>query len=125
VESRIDHACAVWRVIASPGYPPDPALLRERVARGIRRSYHPAGVVRQLVAVAASGDRTPILRNITQPTHVIHGRADPLVPFAHGVQLAERIPGATHDWIDGMGHDLPLALADRFADAALATAKRA
>ena len=80
VESRIDHAVAIWRVIGSPGYPVDDAALRERVGRGVRRSYYPPGVVRQLVAVAASADRTPLLRRLTVPTLVLHGRDDPLVP---------------------------------------------
>jgi proline iminopeptidase len=46
---------------------------------------------------------------------VIHGRADPLVPVAHGMDLAQRIPGARLELIDGMGHDLPAALIPRFA----------
>lgn len=73
VESRIDHAVAIWRVIGSPGYPVDDAALRERVGRGVRRSYTPQGVMRQLVAAAASGNRTRLLRDIKMPTMVLHG----------------------------------------------------
>ena len=116
VESRIDHAVAIWRVIGSPGYPVDDVALRERVGRGVRRSYCPQGVMRQLVAVAASGDRTALLRNLAVPTLVLHGRDDPLVPVACGVDLAGKIPGAQLEIIDGMGHDLPPGLIARIAD---------
>jgi pimeloyl-ACP methyl ester carboxylesterase len=53
---------------------------------------------------------------IQAPTMVIHGNADPLVPVACGHQLAREIPGARSDFIDGMGHDLPLPLLARLAD---------
>ena len=89
--------------------------LRERFTRSVRRSYRPAGTARQMVAIAADGDRSPLLGTIRMPTHVIHGAADPLVPVAAGHDLAAQDSrGATLDVIDGMGHDLPVALWPRF-----------
>jgi pimeloyl-ACP methyl ester carboxylesterase len=38
---------------------------------------------------------------------VVHGKADPLVPYACGEDTARRIPGAKMVGIEGMGHDLP------------------
>jgi pimeloyl-ACP methyl ester carboxylesterase len=55
---------------------------------------------------------------------VIHGNADPLVPAANGRDLVARIRGATGDFIDGMGHDLPRELLERFADGIAANARR-
>ena len=124
VESRIDHAVAIWRVIGSPGYPVADASLRERVGRGVRRSYSPQGVMRQLVAVAASGDRTTLLRNLAVPTLVLHGRDDPLVPVACGADLAGKIAGAQLEIIEGMGHDLPPGLIARIADSIAANGSR-
>ena len=124
VESRIDHAVSIWRVIGSPGYPVDDAALRERVGRSVRRSYYPHGVMRQLVAVAASGDRTPRLGGLKMPTLVLHGRDDPLVPVACGMDLAGKIPDAQLDIIDGMGHDLPPGLIPRIADGIAANCDR-
>jgi pimeloyl-ACP methyl ester carboxylesterase len=72
-------------------------------------------MARQLQAIMASADRTPLLAQISAPTLVIHGRADPLVPVAHGIDLAKRIPGARLELIAGLGHDLPAALIPRFA----------
>lgn len=117
VESRIAHAAGIWRVIGSPAYPLSEAEARAKVERGIRRNYHPQGVARQLVAVVASGDRTPLLGRIAAPTLVLHGRADPLVPAACGIDLANKIPGAQLDLIEGMGHDLPAQLIPRIAEA--------
>jgi pimeloyl-ACP methyl ester carboxylesterase len=69
------------------------------------------------VAIVADGDRTPMLDRIDAPTTVIHGAADPLVPVACGEDLARRIRGATLCKIEGMGHDLPEPLLERFVEA--------
>ncbi|HSI58771.1 MAG TPA: alpha/beta fold hydrolase [Ideonella sp.] len=124
-EALVDHLAHVMTVIGSPAYRPEPATFRERLSRGLRRAYRPAGTVRQLVAVAADGDRTPLLARIAAPTHVIHGEHDPLIPAASGHDLARRIAGASSDLIAGMGHDLPLQLLPRFADGIAANAQRA
>lgn len=75
--------------------------------RHVRRSSRPAGMARQLLAVAASGNRSGVVRAITVPTLVIHGRDDPLLPLAHGEETARLIAGAKLRVVDGMGHDLP------------------
>jgi proline iminopeptidase len=80
------------------------------VGRAARRNLCVAGVARQLVAILANGDRSPLLRTIKAPSLVIHGNSDPLVPVENGRDTAAQIPGARYDEIDGMGHDLPPAL---------------
>jgi pimeloyl-ACP methyl ester carboxylesterase len=125
IESVLEHGSAIFKVISSPGFPTKEALVRERIALSIKRSNHPGGIGRQLLAVAASDDRTPLLGQIAVPTYVIHGRADPLVPVANGIDLARRIPGAKLELIDGMGHDLPDALLPRLAAGIAAHARSA
>jgi pimeloyl-ACP methyl ester carboxylesterase len=125
IESVIAHGSAIYKVIASPGFPTEEALVRERIALSLRRSHHPGGIGRQLLAVAASGDRTPLLARIQAPTLVIHGRADPLVPVANGIDLARRIPGAQLELIEGMGHDLPDGLLPRLSASIAAHAQAA
>jgi len=71
------------------------------------RGRNPAGVARQLAAIIASGDRTPLLKTIRVPTLVIHGTADRLVAPSGGRATARAIPGARLLLIPGMGHDLP------------------
>ncbi len=114
VPSIVEHYVNLYGLIGSPAFPPGKDYLRERFTRSITRSYRPAGTARQMVAIAADGDRTPLLAGLRPPTHVIHGAADPLVPVPAGRDLAARIPGATLDVIDGMGHDLPKELWPRF-----------
>ena len=47
------------------------------------------------------------LAEITSPTLVVHGTADPLFPTAHGEALAREIPGAQLLLIEGIGHEFP------------------
>ena len=121
VESVIAHYVELYRLIGSPGYPPADGYVRSRLQISVRRSYRPAGTARQMVAIAADGDRSPLVAQIGVPTQIIHGAADPLVPLAAGRDLAAKIPGAELDVIEGMGHDLPVALWPRFV-AGIATA---
>ena len=72
---------------------------------------------RQLIAVAADGDRSPMLARIMAPTHIVHGSMDPLVPVASAHDLHSKIKGSTLEVIEGMGHDLPEALWERLAAA--------
>lgn len=115
IAALVDHGVRVWRTIGSPRYPATDEALRARVERSIRRAWHPQGVARQLVAVSASGDRSALVARITQPTLVIHGRDDPLVPAACGVDLAAKIPAARLELIEGMGHDMPIPLVPSLA----------
>ena len=115
-EAVAAHLQHIFELIGSPAYRGDPARTRERLLASVRRAYRPAGTARQLLAIVADGDRSPLLGRIAAPTRVIHGEADPLVPVGCGHDLVRRIAGAQADMVPGMGHDLPDALFDRFAD---------
>ncbi|RZL37267.1 MAG: alpha/beta fold hydrolase [Rubrivivax sp.] len=117
LENILDHFAAVYGVIGSPGYPPQPGQLRERIAEGVRRAYRPQAVARQMVAIAADNHRAERLDRITTPTLVLHGQDDALIPVAAGHDLAKRIPGARLEIIPGWGHDLPEPLWPRLAAA--------
>lgn len=121
----IEWVQKLFRLIGSPQHPTPVEQMKERAAASVKRAWHPAGSARQLLAVAADGDRTPLLSKISAPCLVIHGLADPLVPPASGRQLAQHIRGAQTDFIEGMGHDLPQALLERFAHGIAQTARRA
>jgi pimeloyl-ACP methyl ester carboxylesterase len=105
-DAVVEHHVRLFRLIGSPGFPIEDALLRERVRTSVRRSFHPAGTARQLAAVAADARRAQALHRIQQPTLVVHGTDDPLVPFSCGHDTARRIPGARLVSVRGMGHDL-------------------
>lgn len=113
MQAAIDHTARLLKAIGSPGFPMPDAEVREKVAAAAQRSFHPQGIVRQMVAIAADGTRAAALAKITAPTLVLHGRADPLVPMACGQDTAKRIPGARFESIEGMGHDLPPGVVER------------
>jgi pimeloyl-ACP methyl ester carboxylesterase len=115
VEAVVEHYERLFGIIGSPGYPTPVEPFRERLRQSVERSYHPAGVARQLVAILAAGDRSPALGRISCPTLVIHGKSDPLVPYQGGVDTALRIRDAALVLLDGYGHDLPPQLLDRLA----------
>jgi pimeloyl-ACP methyl ester carboxylesterase len=116
IEGATARMKSVFRTIGSPGFPEDEKTLHDFCARHVTRGYSPPSTARQLIAIAASGDRTQAVRRIVVPTLVIHGNDDPLVPVAHGIETAREIPGAKLSIINGMGHDLPMALLPRLAE---------
>ncbi|OYT93465.1 MAG: alpha/beta hydrolase [Burkholderiales bacterium PBB3] len=105
--AAMDHFVALFKIIGSPAYPVPETEMRERIAIGVKRSFHPVGTLRQMLAIVADTGRAEALASITSRTLVIHGKADPLVPLGNGEDTARRIPGARLLTIDGMGHDLP------------------
>ena len=124
-QSVIEQGIKTYETIGSPGFPTDQKTLREWCKRDAARAYYPQGVMRQMAAVLSDGDRRPLLRQITVPTVVLHGRDDPVVPVAGGEDTAANIPGAELRVINGMGHDMPLVLVDQIADAIVSAAVRA
>lgn len=110
IDSLVAHGVRSAKVVGSPGYPTDEAVLAERARADLERMMYPQGFARQLAAIWANGDRRPKLKGITARTLVIHGAADPLVPVEGGRDTAASIPGAKLVEIEGMGHDLPESL---------------
>jgi pimeloyl-ACP methyl ester carboxylesterase len=124
-EAAIERAVKTFGVIGSPGYPFEQERVRQIAGRSYDRGHSAAGVLRQLHAITASGDRTEALRGVRVPTTVIHGNRDVLVRPAGGRATARAIPNAHLKMIDGMGHDLPRQLWPVFAEEIAANAARA
>jgi pimeloyl-ACP methyl ester carboxylesterase len=124
-EDAIQASVAGSRVIGSPKYPTDEAVLRERAGAAYDRCYCPEGTARQLAAVLASPDRTEGLRDVHMPFLVIHGEDDPLVTVSGGEATAAAVPDAKLLTISGMGHDLPEALWGDIIDAIVANTELA
>jgi pimeloyl-ACP methyl ester carboxylesterase len=125
VPNIVEHYVKLYALIGSPAFPSPPDSLRDRFTTSVQRSYRPAGTARQMVAIGADGDRTPLLAAIRAPTQIIHGVADPLVLAAAGSDLKAKINVAEIDLIDGMGHDLPAPLWPRFVAGIASAAGRA
>ncbi len=120
--SILDGAVATARVFSgSPEF--DAAEARADAAAVLDRSApHPASARNGLMSTMfAKLDCTPRWRErlpeITAPTLVVHGGADPFFPVGNAEALARDIPGATLEVLDGVGAELP-----RRAHAEVATA---
>jgi pimeloyl-ACP methyl ester carboxylesterase len=124
-DAYIERIVKTFRVIGSPSYPMDEPQFRELAGRMYDRSHNPKGVLRQMHAITASGDRTRALRRLRLPVTVIHGTRDPLIRPSGGRATARAIPNARLRIVEGMGHDLPRALWPIFADEIADTAARA
>jgi pimeloyl-ACP methyl ester carboxylesterase len=104
--SIVEHSLKLFRVIGSPGYVNQ--LDAIQTARKLyQRSYYPAGVLQQFLAILCTGSLLQLDKQIQQPTLVVHGSQDRLLPPGHGKAVAKAIPGAKFELIKGMGHDIP------------------
>ena len=107
-EEAIERRVRVFLDIGSTGFPQDVDEIRRATALAFRRDPDARdGRRRQHRAVRAASDRTARLRQISVPTLVIHGTADPMCHPSGGEATAQAIPGARLELIDGMGHDFP------------------
>jgi pimeloyl-ACP methyl ester carboxylesterase len=113
---NLENSMAFQRMIGSPGFPESDEELKSKILDSVDRSLHPEGYSRHLAAIMASGSRVKLLKTVTVPTLVIHGREDLLVPLECGIDTARHIPDARLEVIDGMGHNLPQALMPRLLE---------
>jgi pimeloyl-ACP methyl ester carboxylesterase len=111
-----DQLLEVFRIVGSPGHPPDEEWVRDVARRAFPDRTDFAAARRQAAAVRSTGDRRTELARITAPTLVLTGEDDPVQPVRAGRATAEAIPGARFVAIPGMGHDLPRALWPTLAD---------
>ncbi len=124
-EAYIKHAIDTFTKIGGSGFAPDVEDLRDIATRSYDRGHNPRGSSRQLGAIVADRDRTPLLRKLKVPTTVIHGSEDKLVPRSGGRATAKVIPGSTYVEIGGMGHGLPRGAWPQIIGAIVQNAERA
>jgi pimeloyl-ACP methyl ester carboxylesterase len=115
-EEYVDRQIAGLRIFGSKPEWVDEPYLRARAGLAYDRCYCPEGVRRQMYAVMRDGDRSEALRTVTVPALVMHGDRDTLIDASGGRRTAELIPGARYVEIEGMGHDYPSAVWDRWVD---------
>ncbi len=114
-EVLLEHSVKLFTAIGSPGYPMSSGEIKTFAGGLMDRSFHPAGVKRHFLAVMGTGNIKSLARHIRVPTIVIHGKEDKLLRPACGKAVAKSIKGARFELIDGMGHDIPNALAPHLA----------
>lgn len=141
VSSRLEAIHAAWRLIVRVGsshllrsdavrdriFAPlvhDTSVIGAREAAELARgSARGRGSVAARAAILAVNLR-PELPSITQPTELVWGRQDRIVPFRYASLVARAIPNAHGHWLDGVGHmpmwERPQAVIDAVASAARA-----
>ena len=112
----MDRAAKMFAHIGSHGFPYDEQAVRTYAALAWESDPSAGGIVRQLTAIFASGNRTAELGQIGVPTLVIHGDRDRMVHPTGGAATANAIAGARLETIVGLGHDLPVGAWDRIID---------
>ncbi|MGW1995712.1 alpha/beta fold hydrolase [Embleya sp. NPDC001921] len=104
-EAVIAYFLAAERAFAG-SIPVDAERLRETAGRAYDRSTDPAAAANHWMVEGGESIR-PRLGEITAPTLVLHGTADPLFPYGHAEALAREIPDTTLIPLPGMGHQMP------------------
>ena len=121
IDAAVDRA----RTLRGGGFPFDEARVRLRAAGAYDRSFDPAARARQrAAAVAGAEDLSERLRAVSLPTVAIHGTDDPLVDVQGGRSIASAVTGAELVLIPGLGHELPVEVWGRVAEAVAWNASR-
>jgi len=90
--------------------------LRDIAGSMYDRGVNDSGMARQVAAVYASPDRRPALAKLSLPALVIHGAEDPLISPQASKEVADAIPGARFELIQGMGHGILKPTWERLAE---------
>jgi pimeloyl-ACP methyl ester carboxylesterase len=112
-ESALLRSVAGMRLWGSAEFA-DEERWRKDAGEAYDRSNDPAGVARQFFAIGAAGSWADDLPEVTTPTLVMHGDKDTLIDISGGRRTAALIPGAKFVAIEGMGHDYPPELWNRW-----------
>ena len=104
-EAVAEYAVEAWRLLAGSAHPFDEATVRALVAQEIERTDNM--LTKMNHAQLSGGERWfGRLDEIRVPALVIHGTEDPVLPYAHGLALAEALPQTTLLTLEGTGHEL-------------------
>src|SRR5438270_2536491 len=123
-EGLIEHGIKLSRVFWAQRYFDEERARSTRTA-AVDRAISIEGTARQAGACLARPSRREALGALKIPALVIHGDADPLVPFENAKRTAAAIPGARLLVLPEAGHDIPPAFYDVMADAIAETANSA
>jgi len=124
-ETAINASLEVARLIDGTVAELSDEQWRQAIGRGYDRAHYGDGFDRQLWAILDSGDRVELLKTVKQPTVVIHGKEDTLIPYVAGEHTAEQVVGSKWVLLEGMGHYLDRVNKPKVIAEILEVAKRA
>lgn len=108
-EARIEQRVKMFEILAGSAEPFNDVRQRDIATREVDRLTNFAAMNNHAVAIAMSqpSDRRELLAKVELPVLVVHGTEDPILPYPHGVSLADSIPGAELMTLDRAGHEMP------------------
>ena len=106
-EAVIEYLVEAERPYCARSRQYDEAAMRALAERVVDRAASVAPMVTNPYVVDVGEPWRARLGSIAVPTLVIHGTEDPLFPYAHGVALADEIPGAELLTLERTGHEYP------------------
>ncbi|MGG4215274.1 alpha/beta hydrolase [Paenibacillus sp. FSL L8-0638] len=104
-QSVVDFVIGRSRILVGSKYPFDENKVYKLVKEEWKRSNNMASMNNHAML---SGGESYLVRTgeINVPTLVIHGTEDPIIPYEHGINLANTIPRAVLLTLEGAGHEL-------------------
>ncbi len=102
----VNHIVDAERRFAAPAHFDEPHV-RALAERIIDRTTDIAASMTNHGLIDGGEPVRPRLAEVSAPTLVVHGTADPLFPYGHAVALAREIPRADLLPLDGVGHQMP------------------
>ena len=102
-------------LLAGPGYmQTHPEDLERMIAYAKAKPIRRRPFQRQMGAIMTWWGARLRLGQLRMPTLIVHGDADPLVPYENGRNLAANIPDAKFLTYPNVGHLLPIEASERF-----------
>jgi pimeloyl-ACP methyl ester carboxylesterase len=114
----ISFTVGKWRILSGSKYPFDEKRITRLATEEARRAINLASMNNHGLVTGGESylERT---KKINVPALVIHGTEDPIIPYEHGVSLANVIPDAGLLTLEGTGHELPYGDWDQIINAIL------
>lgn len=104
-ETVVDYQVGAWRLLSGSAHKFDEAAIREMAGADFDRT--PSLLTAFNHASLTGGDEWfGRLDEISVPALIIHGREDPVLPYAHGLALKAAIRNSTLLTLVGSGHEL-------------------
>lgn len=104
-EAVVEYSVGAWRLLAGSAHPFDEETIRALAAQDFDRTNNLLTSMNH--ALLSGGDRWyDRLNEVRVPALIIHGTEDPVLPYAHGVALAEALPQSELLTLEGTGHEL-------------------
>ena len=101
-EGQVDQLVDFYRALAGTRNPFDEQHWRALFQTDMDRGFNP--MPGHGLAGASAPSRREALQHLNLPVLVIHGDADPIIQYEHGVATAKAVPGAKLVTVAGAGH---------------------